>query len=269
MHVSVLLAALFASLVVGCARHDRHQVRQRIARATSDQDWTYEVSSDWGRVNPDYALCQTGTQQSPIPLDLRQGLSAHHRLDFSDIGGNTTGNFYNWGYGPAFTVHRENDNDLSSLPAVKFDNETVYVGGWHIHTPADHSVGNLKSKGEMHFVLYTADGHERAVLAFMIHPGSQDSVFFGQMPPMIGFNDTVTQKQTTLDLKRALAEVDNFDEFWTYKGSLTSPPCSEGIRWFIARSVLFIGVDQMRAILGASTYSARREQDVWQHEINV
>lgn len=52
MHVTFLLAALFASLVVGCPRHDSHQMRQRIARATSDQDWTYEVSYDWGRFNP-------------------------------------------------------------------------------------------------------------------------------------------------------------------------------------------------------------------------
>lgn len=220
-------------------------------------------------MSQDYALCQTGTQQSPIPLDLHQVLSAQHKLDSPDFHGNTTGNFYNWGYGPAFTVHRENENDLSNLPAVKFDNETVHIGGWHIHTPADHSVGGHKPKAEMHFVLYTADGHERAVLGFMIHPGSHDSVFFNQLPPIIGSNDTITQKQATLDLKQALAEVNNFDEVWTYKGSLTTPPCTEGIRWFVARSELFIGVDQMRAILGASAYSSRRGQDVWLHEINV
>lgn len=61
MHVAFLLAALFASLVVGCARHDNHQMRQRMARATSDQDWTYEVSYDWGRVNPGKFF------QSPYP----------------------------------------------------------------------------------------------------------------------------------------------------------------------------------------------------------
>lgn len=54
-----------------------------------------------------------------------------------------------------------------------------------------------------------------------------------------------------------------FNEFWTYKGSLTSPPCTEGIRWFVARNVLFVSVEQMQAILAVSTYSARVEQEVW------
>jgi carbonic anhydrase len=59
-----------------------------------------------------------------------------------------------------------------------------------------------------------------------------------------------------------------FSEFWTYQGSLTSPPCTEGIRWFVARQIMFTGVKQMQDILGASTYSARAEQEVWQHRIN-
>jgi carbonic anhydrase len=36
----------------------------------------------------------------------------------------------------------------------------------------------------------------------------------------------------------------------------------------VARQIMFTGVSQMQAILGASTYSARAEQEVWQHRIN-
>lgn len=54
-----------------------------------------------------------------------------------------------------------------------------------------------------------------------------------------------------------------------YRGSLTSPPCTEGIRFYVARQILFVGVEQMRAILRVSHYSARAEQEVWQHEINA
>lgn len=55
----------------------------------------------------------------------------------------------------------------------------------------------------------------------------------------------------------------------TIKGSLTSPPCTEGVRFFVARNILFVGNEQMRQILNASTYSARSEQEVWLHQINV
>jgi carbonic anhydrase len=60
-----------------------------------------------------------------------------------------------------------------------------------------------------------------------------------------------------------------FNDFWTYEGSMTSPPCREGIQWWGARNTLFVGVEQMQRILGVGTYSARVEQEVWMHGINV
>lgn len=57
--------------------------------------------------------------------------------------------------------------------------------------------------------------------------------------------------------------------FFPTTGSLTSPPCTEGIRFFVARNILFVGNQQMQDILGVSTYSARAEQEVWLHQINV
>jgi carbonic anhydrase len=178
-----------------------------------------------------------------------------------------TGSFYNWQYGPAFTVARLEEH-YTQNPLISFDNETVYLKGWHIHAPADHSVDGDRSKAEMHFVHVDTDGHERAVLAFRLDPGNRDNAFFSQLPPMIGFNETDVITETTLNHNLALESVQNFNEFWTYEGSLTSPPCHEGIRWFMARQILFTGVQQMRDILGASTYSARAEQEVWHHRIN-
>lgn len=214
----------------------------------------------------EFALCQTGTQQSPIPLSLSNGLALNHQITF-DYPNEVAGNFYNWQYGPAFTVAKLEDDYLAN-PSMNFDNETVYLKGWHIHAPADHSVGGDRSKAELHFVHVDADGHERAVLAFRLDPGNRDNAFFSQLPPMIGFNEPNSTMETVLNHNLALESVQNFNEFWTYEGSLTSPPCHEGIRWFVARQILFTGVQQMRDILGASTYSARAEQEVWLHRIN-
>jgi carbonic anhydrase len=215
--------------------------------------------------SPAYALCQTGTQQSPIALSLSNGLSLNHIPVFS-YPSNVSGNFYNWNYGPAFTL--THNGDWTSHPSFTYDNETTYLKGWHIHAPADHSVGGDRSKAEMHFVHVNAEGHEAAVLAFRLDPGNSNSTFFNQFPSMVGFDEMDVQQQMEVDLNLALDSVLHFNEFWTYQGSLTSPPCTEGIRWFVARQILFTGVDQMRSILGASTYSARAEQEVWQHRIN-
>ncbi|KAI8712630.1 Alpha-carbonic anhydrase domain-containing protein [Fusarium sp. LHS14.1] len=268
----LLATAVHVTGTLSCALHENHQQLVNRKRhvspraAPGDTDWAYEASFNWGRLNPDYALCQTGTQQSPIALSLNNGLSLNHIPEFN-YPDSVAGNFYNWGYGPAFTVTHD-DGVWDQNPSFSFDNETVYLKGWHIHAPADHSVGGDRSKAELHLVHVDAKGHERAVLAIRLDPGNRDNEFLTQLPTMIGFNETDITEPAELNHRLALESVLWFNEFWTYQGSLTSPPCHEGIRWFVARQIMFTGVQQMRDILGASTYSARSEQEVWLHRIN-
>ncbi|CAN9088113.1 unnamed protein product [Alternaria alternata] len=275
-----LAAATLAPAALSCPQHTnakRHvhlttRQQQVTPGNVTDNDWAYEASFNWGRIHSDYHLCQTGTQQSPIALSLGNGLALNHVPKFK-YNGSIAGNFYNWGYGPAFTVAHEEavvegEIDWTTHPSFTYDNETVYLKGWHIHAPADHSVGGDRSKAELHLVHVDATGHEKAVMAIRLDPGNYNSTFFEQLPSMIGYSEMGVEQPCTMDFGPLLESVLYFNEFWTYQGSLTSPPCTEGIRWFVARQILFTGVDQMRAILGASTYSARAEQEVWQHRIN-
>lgn len=190
-----------------------------------------------------------------------------------DYPSKVTGEFFNWGYGPAYTLDHD-EGVYTSLPSMHFDeddsDETVYLASWHIHAPADHTVQGDRAKAELHLVHHSGDGKERAVLAIRIDPGNSDSTFFSQLPPMVHFNETDTRiPDVPMDINEALKEINQFSDFWTYKGSLTSPPCTEGKRWFVARNVLFVSDKQMQAILRVSTYSARAEQEVWAHQINV
>ncbi|KAL0943503.1 carbonic anhydrase [Colletotrichum truncatum] len=269
--VVLLVSALLVSDGMACAGHGNYHAMGTKRQANPPPppqaaDWAYEASFNWGRINPNYSLCQTGTQQSPIALSLNNGLALSHIIKFN-YPNKTAGNFYNWNYGPAFTVtHAE--NVYTDNPSFTYDDMTVYLKGWHIHSPADHTVNGQRSKAELHLVHVDKEGHEKAVLAIRLDPGNANSTFFNQLPRMIGFNESGTQQEIEVDHMPALNSVLQFNEFWTYQGSLTSPPCHEGIRWFVARQVMFTGVEQMRAILGASTYSARAEQEVWQHRIN-
>jgi carbonic anhydrase len=209
--------------------------------------------------------------QSPIGLSLTQGLALDRHVVFTNPP-TVNGTFQNWGYGPAFTVapSAENKPSVTFQEKIGGDNETAYLKGWHVHSPADHTVQGDRSKAELHFVYGNASGANRAVFAMRIDPGNTESDFFGQLPPMISFRDKSHDVPNThLNLNFALDEVNRFSEFWTYRGSLTSPPCTEGIRFFVARNILFVSNEQMQAILEVSTYSARAEQEVWLHAINA
>lgn len=222
MLAKTLIATFFATLALACPEHDFHTRSLQKRAEGTNMTWAYEASYDWGRLSEDYVLCQDGTQQAPIPLRLDQGLSLRHVPgSMTGYDRNVSGSFYNWGYGPAMTLTHQEGN-FTSLPHFTFEedkgqNQTVYMSGWHIHAPADHSVQGDRSKAELHFVHVTADGRPRAVLCFRIDPGSHNSEFFGQMPDLISYRDTGKRVDAALNLDLAMLEAERFSEFWTYK----------------------------------------------------
>jgi len=159
MFIILLFLVSILPQAFGCAQHENyvapaHQKRQSLNVSNTDRKptyWSYEASYNWGKISPEYTLCQTGTQQAPIALGLNQGLSQRHQPSFAGYGAKATGEYYNWGFGPAFTFYHP-EGDYSSLPSIAVDNETLYMTGWHIHAPADHVVGGDRSKAELHFV---------------------------------------------------------------------------------------------------------------------
>jgi carbonic anhydrase len=98
---SLLVAAAFVPAALGCPDHSnfrRSKIQGRQADPTdgtnsTKNDWAYEASFNWGRVNPSYRLCQTGTQQSPIALSLGNGLALNHVPEFN-YNGSIAGNWY-------------------------------------------------------------------------------------------------------------------------------------------------------------------------------
>lgn len=172
--------------------------------------------------------------------------------------------------GPAFDVAHEDDVWIDN-PQLNFDHETVYLAGWHIHTPSDHIINGLRTRAELHLVHKTSNGTDRAVVAVLMDPGSENHTFIDQFPTqLIKFNSSDPDRHVnvSLSLDGVLQTSSTFQEFWTYEGSVTSPPCEEGVRWFVARAVLHMSNEQMQHILAASRYSSRPEQMVWMHRIN-
>ncbi|KAH7062196.1 carbonic anhydrase [Macrophomina phaseolina] len=242
-------------------------------RVSGSSIWAYEASYNWGRLNPDYELCQTGTQQSPIAFR-RSDATNHARTPrFTGYRGTWAGQYFNWGYGSAFNLDHP-ENDYTTLPSMLVGNQTLYMTGWHIHAPADHQVDGDRSKAELHFVHVDAEGHEKAVLGFLLDPlmnhSGENSTFLDQLPsPLLHYNETDKQLAMEMFFDSALTEVNNFEEHWTYQGSLTSPPCHEGIRWFVAKQRLMTSNAQMQEILRVSTFSARSIQEEWLHQVNL
>lgn len=217
MHWTVLATSLFAITSLACPDHEYHSLKKR---ADAAADWTYPEAPNWGLFKPEYSTCQDGTHQAPIGLRTDQGFAASQpRLQGYET--NVTGAFANWNYGPSMTLEHP-EGDFKTLPHFTFKEggkeETVYMSAWHIHAPSEHTVNGERSRAEMHLVHVTAEGTPRSVLALRIDPGTQDSEFFNQLPPLIGHDENGKNVNATVNIGLALDEVNRFKRAWTYDG---------------------------------------------------
>ncbi|CAK3941039.1 Hypothetical predicted protein [Lecanosticta acicola] len=277
------VVAASASLVSACApelykrsgHHPNHMVkRQNLPNDIKDsRGWTFELSEEWNVLNPDWGYCFNGTQQSPIAIDSRWGLSTKHqpKLNYPE---RLLGRYNNWDFGPQWIVDYAANSENATLTFEEEDGEKeeVIFQSWHTHSPAEHSIDGWYPRAELHLVHYDKQGVPRAVVGFLIerHSHASSSAFFDQMPAFksINFRDDVTLPNVTCNLNHALEAVNGYRDFYTYKGSLTTPPCKQGLRWYIAKDVIYISDRQMQELLDVSTFSARPVQRVWQHAVN-
>lgn len=122
--------------------------------------------------------------------------------------------------------------------------------------PLKHMINGQHARAEMHMVHADENGDPRSVVALLILPAisNETSAFFDQLPesfPAIGSEDSETLE---LDPSLALDDIGSLKRFWTYKGSLTTPPCTEGLRWFVSQTPLYVDNETIQKILGASRY---------------
>ena len=278
---TIHVAACFAVMVKACDVHNnhvnhphlgRHQHTRRVTQEVLD--WEYSNSFDWHTIKPEYATCQTGTTQSPINLLSQEGVAVTHTPDLSGYSAqpSVSGNLFNWNFGPAFTLKHEGE-DFSTLPSLKFDDQTLFLVGWHMHFPSEHLVDGVRSQAEMHMVHVDATGSAKSVIGIRIDASADPTVksaFVESLPSnLISFNDTAQVEGVTMNPMAPIEEIGGLKEYWTYQGSLTTPPCTEGLRWFVSKQSLKVSQEQMVKLLGVSRFSHRVEQQVWNQRINV
>ena len=129
--------------------------------------------------------------------------------------------------------------DLSDGSEVSF-----YPAQFHFHAPSEHLVEGYKFDLEVHFVHLPEDGFQDDAYASVIgvffdrvKGGNEDNYFidslFGSGP------------ETVIPIEDFLSGIDT-SEFWSYPGSLTTPPCTEGIKWNVIKSVQPISDRQLK-----------------------
>jgi len=113
---------------------------------------------------------------------------------------------------------------------------------FHFHAPSEHTINGEHSAIEMHLVHQKSDG-ALGVVGVMINRGQTNQQFaplWRELPANAGeehhLDNTVVQADKLLPVRR---------KYYTYDGSLTTPPCSEGVRWFVLQSPIEMSESQI------------------------
>ena len=197
------------------------------------EHWSYEGEAGpvrWSKLNPAWAKCDAGTRQSPI--DIRDGI----KVDLETVAFNYKPSYFNVvDNGHTVQVNVGTGNSIS------LTGRTYELVEFHFHRPAEEKVDGRGFEMVAHLVHKDADGR-LAVVAVLIESGSPHGLVqtvWNNLP--LEKNDPLVPT-ITLDANQLLPQR---REYYTYMGSLTTPPCSEGVLWIVMKEPIQISAQQI------------------------
>jgi carbonic anhydrase len=185
----------------------------------------------WSELDPQFAACKTGKYETPI--DIKQATSA----DLPAL-------VFDYAATPASVVDNGHTVMVTYAPGstLTVGDKKYELKQFHFHHPSEEAIHGKHSDMVAHLVHADGDGH-LAVVAVLLQPGAANPVL-SQIKSKVS-----TEKGHPLALaERSLDAKDLLPKslgYYTFPGSLTTPPCTEGVTWYVLKTPVEIAPDQL------------------------
>jgi carbonic anhydrase len=254
----VVVAASLVMLQAACGgNHFASQERAEAAASTPPAQttsehaaheaphWSYEEAAGparWNTLNADWRICGEGRNQSPIDIgETAAPNSPALKEEFKPASLNI--------------AHHEHAADVinngHTIQVNDAVGDTLRIGGrqfqllqYHFHSPSEHTVGGRHYPMEMHLVHQSADGN-LAVVGVFIEEGEPNAAFD---PIWSNLPKTEDAEYHLANVKEDIGSLLPGDKTtFRYDGSLTTPPCSEGVKWIVMTTPIQLSPQQIGA----------------------
>ncbi len=212
--------------------------------------WEYDGHNGparWGEMNKEYEVCGLGKHQSPI--DIRK---TEMKVDLPELA-------FDYAASPLKIVNNGHtvQVNLDAGGGVKIGDHVYRLAQFHFHTPSEERIQGKPADMVAHLVHKDAAG-KLAVVAVLVKRGKENAALkavFDNMPiaagPVHGVEGLAINAADLLPAKRG---------YYHFEGSLTTPPCSEGVSWYVLSTPVEASAAQIKAFRGLYKHNARPVQ---------
>ncbi|WP_295999080.1 carbonic anhydrase [Rugamonas sp.] len=210
--------------------------------------WAYEGEdgpANWNKVNVDWARCGSGSRQSPI--DIRDGM----KVDLEQI---------TFDYHPSSFSVTDNGHTVQVQVGggnfITVQNRMYELTEFHFHRPSEERINGRGYEMVAHLVHRDGEGH-LAVLALLMERGKPQSAV------QTVWNNLPLEKFDTAAPSIVLDPNDLLPQrrdYFTFMGSMTTPPCDEGVLWLVMKEPIQASPAQMALFSRLYPYNARPVQ---------
>jgi carbonic anhydrase len=202
--------------------------------------WSYAGKTGpehWGEADPKFTMCASGRNQSPVDI------ATTVKADLEPLR-------FDYAAGSAVSIHNNGHTiqvDYAPGSTLSIDGKAFGLTQFHFHSPSENTINGRHFPMEAHFVHADALGN-LAVVAVMFEEGATSSAlaaFWSVLPGKAG------ERRTAPTGASAAALLPADRSYFRFTGSLTTPPCSEGVRWLVLRSPMSVSRPQVDQFISA------------------
>jgi len=224
-----------------------------VAQERHPSHWTYELPERWGTLDPAYSSCALGRTQSPI--DVKNAKPADLpdlKVDYKDVSLNIIDNGH--------TVQ------VNYIPGstLTLGKRTYTLQQFHFHHPAEEHINGRSFPLVAHLVHADTEGH-LAVIAVLFETGTASELIDTL------WKNIPAEKEKAQDVPSVSVQAGDLlptrRGYFTFAGSLTTPPCTEGVTWYVLQSHPTLSQEQVNAFAKIYPANARSIQPTNGREI--
>lgn len=236
-----IFSLLLMTSTIMLANGDDHKKKTSSGHSNNNEDcsdvhWAYkgkEAPKNWADLCPSFSDCN-GPAQSPIDITRAVSDKTLEPIQFDYYP--TTTNIINNGHTIQFNVKKGN--------MISVNHKDYELIQFHFHAKSEHTIGGKHYPLEIHFVHKYGDD-DLVVIGVLLTEGSENKLLTKYLKKFPKEPHTSFRSGNKFELTDILP---NNRSYFHYSGSLTTPPCSEIVNWYVMRTAITASQNQIKML---------------------